>query len=163
MITDLYLRFASADEAKTVFGSVVVSDPVKSKEIAVSIAKDRVKRAWVEFETIGEPAEAFEKGLEFVVDEKVPLTRADLDLNVEDAALAVDWKPEELPIDGQVLGLQFDLIQVGTVWDPGPIVDDVQTFVPRLGYHVLARFRGEGEAPAAILSYETTPWNQVIG
>lgn len=154
---DIYLRFADNAEACAVFGGLVVADPIKSKEIAVSIAEDRIKKAFVEFEVkkIDEPiVEADVKGIAVEVDANAPLTKADVDLKVEDAVLAEDWKPEVLPVDGNVLGFQFDLITIGTVFDEK---------TARTGHHVLARFRGAGEVPDAILAYETTPWNQVIG
>lgn len=168
-VTDLYLRFATPTEARAVLCGLFVADPVKSREIAVSIALDRKQKAYEEFVVKKPPvikdAEAVkgEIGIEvIVVDQKAPLTEADLDIDLTTVELKEGWAPEVEPPDGQVLGLLFDWISVGTVYDVDGEGEDAIA-APRTGHHVIARWRGEGDVPDAVLAYQTTPWNQVIG
>jgi hypothetical protein len=178
-MTDIYLRFADATEAKKATGAMFVADPVVSKEIAVTIAKDRYIKASLEFGSIkivksGAVLEAeaeLTKGEvtldkpEYIIDAKAPITEDDLSIKFEEAELKSDWAPEELPPDGKVLGYQFDIVPVGTVYDAGEVDEKTgeQAFTARTGYHVIARFRGGEDVPESIKAYETTPWNQILG
>jgi hypothetical protein len=180
-MTDIYLRFADATEAKKATGAMFVADPVVSKEIAITIAKDRYIKASLEFSktpivkerviAVELESESLIKGeliLDkpvYVVDAKAPITEDDLNIKFEEAELKSDWAPEELPPDGKVLGYQFDIVPVGVVYDVGEIDKDTgeQSFTARTGYHVIARFRGGEDVPENIKAYETTPWNQILG
>lgn len=179
-MTDIYLRFADASEAKKATGAMFVADPVVSKEIAVTIAKERYIKAVKDFGSIkivkgGAVLEEEEVELgkgevildkpEYIIDAKAPITEDDLSIKFEEVELKSDWAPEELPPDGKVLGYQFDIVPVGVVYDEGPIDPDTKlpTFTARTGYHVIARFRGDEDVPESIKAYETTPWNQILG
>jgi hypothetical protein len=179
-MTDIYLRFADATEAKKATGAMFVADPVVSKEIAVTIAKDRYIKASLEFGSIKIvkggavlKAEAeLTKGEvtldkpEYIIDAKAPITEDDLSIKFEEAELKSDWAPENLPPDGKVLGYQFDIVPVGTVYDQVGETDPKTgewIMEARTGYHVIARFRGGEDVPESIKAYETTPWNQILG
>jgi hypothetical protein len=178
-MTDIYLRFADATEAKKATGAMFVADPVVSKEIAVTIAKDRYIKATKEFEStkivkggavLEAEAEAVKGEVtldrpEYIIDAKAPITEDDLKVKFEEAELKSDWAPEELPPDGKVLGYQFDIVPVGVVYDAGEVDEKTgeQSFTARTGYYVIARFRGGEDVPESIKAYETTPWNQILG
>ncbi len=177
-MTDIYLRFTDEAQAKQATGAMFVADPIVSKEIAVTIAKERYVKASLEFGSIkvvkgGAVIEAEAEAVkgeildkpEYIVDAKAPITEDDLNVKVEEAELKSDWAPEALPPDGKVLGYQFDLVPVGVVYDAGEVDKETgfPTAVPRTGYHIIARFRGKEDVPESIRAYETTAWNQIIG
>jgi len=72
---------------------------------------------------------------------------------------------EDLQPDGVYGANRYDIIKVGTLWEPTGEVDGegnpVMAEVP--GYHVLGRFRGPDPMPEALAQFEVPPWNQVLG
>jgi hypothetical protein len=83
----------------------------------------------------------------------------------EDPTLPDDYMVEALQPDGVFGNNRYDIVQVGTIWEPTGETDEdglpVMAEVP--GFHCIGRFRGPDPVPEALAPFIVEPWNQVLG
>lgn len=176
-VTDIYLKFASEAEARQVASQIVRENPISSKRVAEDIARQKLAIAYKKFADVAFTKDVIVKETAILEESKATLevskiegyvkeelvTREDLNLKVEEAELPEDWILDSTPPDGRLGNNRFDIVVVGTVYDINDIFSETPEAVARDGYHVIVRIRGNEPVPDLLKTYETKPWNQVLG
>ena len=83
----------------------------------------------------------------------------------ENPELPEDYQVEDLQPDGVYGNNRYDIVKVGTIYEPtGEVDDDGFPIMAAVGgYHCIGRFRGPDPLPEALEPFIVEPWGQVLG